>query len=106
MDRPADLSAWRPRPDGIELHVRVTPRGGRDAFAAGTPEYFAARLAAAPVDGAANAALIPLVAKAFAVAKRDVTILSGETSRLKRLHIAGDPQVLADCAANLYGSRP
>jgi uncharacterized protein YggU (UPF0235/DUF167 family) len=86
--------------------VRVTPRGGRDVFASGTDAHFAARLSAAPVDGAANAALIPLVAKAFGVAKRDVTLLSGDTSRLKRLHVAGDPQVLAVCAANLYGSRP
>ncbi|WP_346770461.1 DUF167 domain-containing protein [Sphingomonas sp. AOB5] len=88
------------------VHVRVTPRGGRDAFTAGTPEHFAARLAAAPVDGAANAALIPLVAKAFGVGKRAVTIQSGETSRLKRLHIVGDPAALAVCAANLYGSPP
>ncbi|NML07093.1 DUF167 family protein [Sphingomonas sp. G-3-2-10] len=101
-----DPCPWRIVADGIVIAVRVTPRGGRDAFAAATPEHFAARLAAAPVDGAANAALIPLVARAFGVAKRDVTLHSGDTSRLKRLHIAGDPQALADCAANLYGSRP
>lgn len=99
MSRP-----WREVAGGLAIAVRVTPRGGRDSFSAGTPEHFAARLAAAPVDGAANAALIPLVAKAFGVAKRDVTILSGETARLKRLHIAGDPAALADRAANLYGS--
>ncbi|WP_084215320.1 DUF167 domain-containing protein [Sphingomonas sp. Ant20] len=61
----------------------------------------AARLAAAPVDGAANAALIALVAKSFGVPKRAVTIVAGETARLKRLHVAGDTPALAEIAAAL-----
>ena len=47
------------------------------------------RLAAAPVDGAANNALIQLMAKALGVARRDVTIVSGEHSRTKRVRVAG-----------------
>ena len=47
------------------------------------------RLAAAPVDGAANAELIDLIARALHVPKRDVTIVSGERSRNKRVRIAG-----------------
>jgi len=47
------------------------------------------RLAAAPVDGAANAELIDLIARALHVPKRDVTIVSGERSRKKRVRIAG-----------------
>ncbi|MEN3745645.1 DUF167 family protein [Sphingomonas sp. HF-S3] len=97
---------WRVRPDGIEIHVRVTPRGGRDAFAAGTDEHFAVRLAAAPVEGAANAALVPLVAKAFGRSKRDVTLIAGETARVKRLRVAGDPETLAARAASFYGTAP
>ena len=58
MSEPA---AWRVVDGGLAIAVRVTPRGGRDALTAGTPEHLAARLAAAPVDGAANAALIALV---------------------------------------------
>lgn len=72
-------------------------------LAAGTDEHFAARLAAPPVEGAANAALVPLVAKAFGVAKRDVTLIAGETARLKRLSIAGDATALEQIARNLYG---
>ena len=98
-------AAWRPLDDGLAIAVRVTPRGGRDVLAAGTPEHFVARLAAAPVDGAANARLVTLVAKTFGVPKRAVTIISGETSRLKRLHIAGDSTVLAEIASALYGPR-
>ena len=105
VDRRADLKqAWTTPPDGIAITVRVTPRASKDLLAAGTPEHFVARLAAPPVDGAANAALIPLVARTFGVAKRSVTLLSGETSRLKRISVAGDPSVLAGIAATLYGA--
>ncbi|MFK3890557.1 MULTISPECIES: DUF167 domain-containing protein [Sphingomonas] len=90
----------------MAIAVRVTPRGGRDALLAGTDEHFAARLSAAPVDGAANAALIALVAKQFGVAKRNVTLVAGQTARLKRLTIVGDPQVLARAAASLYAVAP
>ncbi|WP_343528117.1 DUF167 family protein [Sphingomonas sp.] len=100
------MPAWTLRDDGLQIAVRVTPRGGRDSLSAGTEEHFAARLSAPPVDGAANAALIPLVAKQFGVPKRAVTIVAGETARLKRLHIAGEPQVLAHVAEALYGSTP
>jgi uncharacterized protein (TIGR00251 family) len=96
---------WRALADGLAIAVRVTPRGGRDALTAGTDEHFAARLAAAPVDGAANAGLVALVAKAFGVPKRAVTIVAGETARLKRLHIAGNATTLAEIATALYGPR-
>ncbi|MCP3736392.1 DUF167 domain-containing protein [Sphingomonas sp. RP10(2022)] len=96
------MPAWAARDDGIVLAVRVTPRGRRNALVAGTDEHLAARLAAAPVDGKANAALIALVADRFGVAKRAVTLVAGETARVKRLHVAGDPAALAKIAASLY----
>ena len=84
----------------------MTPRASRESLGPGIENHFAARITAPPVDGAANTALVALVAKAFGVPKRDVAILSGETGRLKRLAIAGDPQALAERAASLYGSAP
>jgi uncharacterized protein (TIGR00251 family) len=98
------MPAWTIRDDGLVVAIRVTPRGGRDAITAGTDAHLAARLAAAPVDGKANAALIALVARSFGVAKRDVTLIGGETARLKRLHVAGDATALAKIAAALYGT--
>lgn len=95
---------WQATADGIRIAVRVTPRASRSTFVAGTPEHFAARLAALPVEGAANAALIELVAKTFGVAKRDVTLTGGETARLKRLAITGDASALAAIAASFYGA--
>ena len=46
------------------------------------------RLAAAPVDGAANAELIALIARALHLPRRDITIVSGERSRSKRIRVA------------------
>lgn len=86
--------------------MRVTPRGGRDSIGPGAPGQFAVRLAAAPVEGAANAALVALVAAAFGVAKRDVTLVSGRASRTKRVAIAGDAEALAKRARTLYGAQP
>ncbi len=83
--------------------MRVTPRGGRDALAAGTDDHFAARVSAPPVDGAANAAVVALVAKSFGVSRGAVRLIGGETSRIKRLFISGDPAALARVAATLYG---
>jgi uncharacterized protein (TIGR00251 family) len=96
------MPAWTIRDDGLLVAIRVTPRGGRDAIAAGTEEHLAARLAAAPVDGKANAALIALVASTFGVPKRAVTLVDGDTARLKWLHVAGDAAALAKIAAALY----
>ena len=96
------MAAWAERDDGIVLAVRVTPRGGRDALSAGTDAHFAARLAAAPVGGRANAALIALVATVFAVPRRAVRLVGGDTARLKRVHVAGDRHALAKIAASLY----
>jgi uncharacterized protein YggU (UPF0235/DUF167 family) len=96
------VPAWALTAGGIDIAVRVTPRGGRDLLAAGTPDHFAARLAAAPVDGAANAALIALVAKTFGIPRRQVVLISGDMSRLKRLRLSGAPQALAKTANALY----
>lgn len=78
----------------LRLTVRLTPRGGRDAVDGwgrdenGRP-YLKARVAAPPVDGAANAALERLVAKALKRPKSAVRIVGGEQARVKQLEIDG-----------------
>jgi uncharacterized protein YggU (UPF0235/DUF167 family) len=47
------------------------------------------RLAAPPVEGAANEALIALIAESLGIARRAVRIVSGDRSRRKRLAVAG-----------------
>jgi hypothetical protein len=88
--------------------VRLTPRGGRDAVegwvvdAAGR-RALKARVAAPPVDGQANAALIKLIAKTLGVARSSVTIVSGEGARVKVLEVEGVDE--AGLAALLPASR-
>jgi hypothetical protein len=74
--------------DALVMAVRVTPRSGHDAIE-GVDEQGAlrVRLTAAPADGAANSALIKLLAKALGVPKGAVTIVSGAASRHKQLRI-------------------
>ena len=74
--------------------MRLTPRGGRDSIDgwgrdASGRAYLKARVTTAPTDGAANAALIVLIAKTLGRPKSSVRIVAGETSRVKTLEIAG-----------------
>ena len=80
---------------GMRLAVRLTPRAGRNGLDgvrldAEGRAVLQIRLAAPPVEGAANKALIGFLADALKLRKSDVTIRSGETSRLKVLQLAGD----------------
>jgi hypothetical protein len=90
---------WHRTATGLRLTVRLTPRGGRDTLGGGRLDQagraqLLARVAAPPVEGAANAALVRLVAKALSVPKSAVAITAGETARIKTLEIAGDPAIL------------
>ena len=74
---------------GIAMAVRVVPRAGRTAIAGVRGDALLIRLAAAPVDGAANDALMAFLADTFDRPRRDVTLISGHASRDKRVAIAG-----------------
>lgn len=99
-------AAWSAEPEGVALLVRLTPKGGRDAVdgvetLADGRVALKARVRVAPEDGRANAALVALIAKALGAPKNKVSIRSGETSRVKRLFIAGDPALYLDALAEL-----
>ena len=76
-------------PDGVSLLVKVIPRAGVTS-AAGTREgRLLVRLAAAPVEGAANEALITFLSKALRVPARNIRLESGARSPRKHLFITG-----------------
>ena len=77
------------RPDGAVIPVRVIPRAGRTSVAGVRGGALLVRLAAAPVDGAANDALVRLLAETFDVPRSRVALVSGECSRDKRIRVAG-----------------
>lgn len=95
---------------GVALHVRLTPKGGRDAIdgvehLADGRAVLKARVRAAPSEGEANDALIRMIAKRLSVPPRDVTLSAGATARVKRLTIAGDASALIAALEKIAATR-
>jgi hypothetical protein len=74
---------------GVRLAVRVIPRASRSAVAGVRAGRLLVRVTAPPVDGAANAAVLEVIAEAVGVPRRAVSILAGETHREKTVVIVG-----------------
>ena len=75
--------------DGVELTVRVIPRAGKTQCSGVRDDALVVRVAAPPVEGAANDALIEFFSVALRVPRRAVQIVSGDRARRKRVAIAG-----------------
>jgi uncharacterized protein YggU (UPF0235/DUF167 family) len=67
----------------VRFAVRLTPRGGADLVEGVVDGVLRARVAAPAVEGAANHALIRLLAGELGIARRDVRIVAGGASRQK-----------------------
>ena len=74
---------------GIELDVLVVPRSSKNQIVGEHDGRLKIQLNAPPVDGEANAALVQFLAKTLGLKKKDVAIVSGETSRRKRIRVNG-----------------
>lgn len=95
----------------MTLHLRVTPNAGADRIDGveirddGTA-VLRVRVAAVPDKGRANAAVAVLLGKALGIPKSAVTLVTGDTARLKTLAIAGDGAALAARLAALATPKP
>ncbi|MEO7971110.1 MAG: DUF167 domain-containing protein [bacterium] len=88
----------------VTFQVYVVPRASRSEVAGEYNGALRVRVAAAPLDGAANRDLIAVLAKALHVPRRAVVIDSGHTSKLKRVTVCqSGPEVLT--AIHLLESR-
>lgn len=75
--------------DGVMLRLHVQP-GAKNTEVAGLyGEALKIRLAAPPVDGKANACLVAFLADRLGVAKAAISLISGDTSRAKKVRVAG-----------------
>ena len=75
------------RGDRLQFSVRVTPRASANAVGGERDGALVVRVTAAPADGAANDAVVRLVAKALGIAPSGVLIERGGTSRTKVLSV-------------------
>ena len=78
-----------------QIAVRVTPRSAKPGIGgwrkdADGREELEVRVAEAPADGAANEAVVKLLAKALGISRAEVKLISGQTARHKRLSIPFD----------------
>jgi uncharacterized protein (TIGR00251 family) len=74
-------------PDGATIDIRVIPRAGRTAVAGIRNGALLIRLNASPVDGAANVELLTFLARTLRVQKQQLTLISGERARAKRVRV-------------------
>lgn len=86
----------------MRLTVRVIPRSSRNAIA-WEQGVLKARLTAPPVEGAANDALVSLLAQRLGLPKRSITIAHGATGRQKIVEIVGMTE--AEVAARLQNNQ-
>ena len=102
-DPPADPAAYglRPAPDGCRLRVLVTPRAATNRLLGPHEGVLKVALTAPPVEGAANTALCAFLAACLHLPRGRVTLIAGQTSRHKELHIVG--MAPEDALAHLRG---
>ena len=71
------------------VDVRVIPRAKKTELAGTRDGAILIRVSAPPVEGAANDAVIALLAERLDIPRRDIRIVSGQSGRRKRIEIAG-----------------
>jgi uncharacterized protein (TIGR00251 family) len=102
---PRDRTVITTVDDGVVVDVRVIPRAGRSGLAGTRDGALLVRLAAAPVDGAANAELVAVLADAFEVPRRQVALIAGDRSRQKRVRLVGVTAAQAAAVVAASGAR-
>jgi uncharacterized protein (TIGR00251 family) len=79
--------SWQSENTTLVLSCHLQPKAKKDEFCGEYGDSVKIRITAPPVDGKANQHLIKFLAKSFGVKQNDIEILSGETSREKRIAI-------------------
>jgi len=79
------MKGLQEHPDGTILSIRVIPRAKKSTIAGWYGELIKVRLAAPPVEGKANQALIAFLSKKLGIRKQEIEFLSGDRTRQKRV---------------------
>jgi uncharacterized protein len=105
----AERAAWRPCEGGVEVRVRVTPRGGGDALdgidtLSDGRQVLNVRVRSAPENGAANEGVRRLLSRALGRPASAVGLTAGATARVKVFKVAGEAEALGSTLAALTRS--
>lgn len=84
----------------VTIAVRIQPRASKNSISRTEDGSLKIRLTAPPVDGAANEALVNYLSKVLGVSKSSIEIVSGHTSREKRIRISGVSETAIDQLLN------
>lgn len=95
----AGLIEFDERYEAVFFSVRVVPRASKSEIAGEIDGKLKIRLCSPPVDGAANAELIKLLASKLGASRGNIKIVAGQTSKTKRIRITG---VTADELRNRF----
>jgi uncharacterized protein YggU (UPF0235/DUF167 family) len=99
----AAVARKQPRAGGLRVAVRVRPGAARTAVRGRRGDALVVCVTARPAGGAATQAALRAVADALGVPRRDVTLVTGATSRDKVIEVAGPPAALARRLGELLG---
>jgi hypothetical protein len=100
-----------PARDGVRVAIRLSPRARSEGLLGVSPAAEGGRVVKASVtapaqDGLANKALLQLLAKAWRLPRRDLSIVAGAASRSKTVRVAGDPHHLITKLSGEIASLP
>lgn len=84
-----DALVLRAQDGGVGFEVHAVPRASRTQVLGVRAGALRVSLAASPVEGEANEALVELLAQVLSVPKRRISLLRGEKSRRKIVHVEG-----------------
>jgi uncharacterized protein (TIGR00251 family) len=94
------LPPWlRPVDGGVQVDLAVQPRASRTRVVGTHGDRLKIQVAAPPVDGEANGALVEFLARAFGLPKRDVALVAGDTGKRKTVRLP----VTAEAALSVLG---
>lgn len=84
------------------LRLRITARAGRDGFVGVVNDCLKVRIAAAPVQGHANAHLIDFLARQFAIPRARITLVQGHKGKTKLLRLKAPAKIPPELGIPVY----
>lgn len=98
------MIAYSIRDGRLVFKVQVVPRASRSEVVGEHDGSLRVRIAAPPAEGAANKALIQILAQTFKVSRGAVVIMTGHSGRLKQVSIEGVPKTLLESVSLPFGA--